>query len=309
MLPANETELQNTKSATTRNASAGPKLRKLVDNQRSEFLRRCRARVHPESVGLPQNGRARNGGLRREDVAMLAGVSTSWYTWLEQGRDIRVSDEVLERISQALQMSADERVYLFSLVQQRLPRLSREMRTDTPADVDRMIQQIQLPAVAMNLRCDILSWNAINSVLYRDYADIPVEERNLIEILLIKPSSHLAPPQMEAMARRLIGRLRFDYSKCAGDPKFDGLIRRMLTHSPIFNRLWRIPDFSIHSYGLHQFNHVRFGPLAFEHSSYIPDGHQTVRVVVCTPADAVTRKVVAQVNQELAAAAAAAEKA
>lgn len=303
MQPVNDPEDQTAGATATRRPSAGPKLRKLVDNQRSEFLRRCRARVHPETVGLPRGGRARNGGLRREDVAMLAGVSTSWYTWLEQGRDIRVSDEVLERISQALQMSADERVYLFSLVQQRLPRLSREMPTICPAEVSRMLQAMSVPAVAMNLRCDILDWNGPNSALYRDYSAVPVEERNLLEILMIKMVPHVPPAQLEITARRLIGNVRFDYSKCAGDPKFDALIRRMLTHSPLFNRLWRAPEFSIQSYGLHQFNHARFGPLTFEHSSYIPDGHQTVRVVVCTPHDEITRRVARVVNRELATAA------
>src|SRR5690606_14279884 len=77
------------------------RLRTPMDHQRSEFLRRCRLRLKPEDVGLPANRRSRTGGLRREDVAALSGVSTSWYAWLEQGRDIRVSDAVLERVSQA----------------------------------------------------------------------------------------------------------------------------------------------------------------------------------------------------------------
>jgi transcriptional regulator with XRE-family HTH domain len=184
-------------------------LRSTIDHQRSEFLRGCRARLEPEDVGLPKDARARGGGLRRQDVAELAGVSASWYTWLEQGRDIRVSDEVLDRVSQALRLSEDERVYLFSLVQRRPPPL-QHLLTQCPPDVERMLHTLPVPAVVLNLRCDVLAWNAVNSLLYRDYGLLPPEERNLLEILMIKPVHTLTPAQQEAMARRLMGRLRYD---------------------------------------------------------------------------------------------------
>src|SRR5688572_5978980 len=171
--------------------SSRSRLRRPIDNQRSEFLRRCRARIAPEVVGLPEQNRARNGGLRREDVAALSGVSPSWYTWLEQGRDIRVSDDVLERVCKALKLTADERIYLFSLVQHRMPRLAHEMPSEVPGDIERMIHSLPMPAVAMNLRCDVLAWNRINSEIYRDYSLVPQSERNLMEILLIKPARHM----------------------------------------------------------------------------------------------------------------------
>src|SRR4029453_18244748 len=116
---------RGTRRKTARKSTAGntrKRLRSAVDNQRSEFLRLCRARIKPADVGLPQARLTRSGGLRREDVGAISGVSASWYTWLEQGRDMRVSDDVLERLSQTLKLSEDERIYLFSLVQRRLPR-------------------------------------------------------------------------------------------------------------------------------------------------------------------------------------------
>jgi transcriptional regulator with XRE-family HTH domain len=283
-----------TTSTTTR-----ARLRTPVDHQRSEFLRRCRARIRPEDVGLRASGRSRTGGLRREDVAALSGVSASWYTWLEQGRDIRVSDEVLERVSQTLRLSEDERVYLFSLVQHRPPRQPRDTRSEMPPDVERMLQGLHVPAVALNPRWDVLGWNAVHSALYRDYGLVPPQERNLLEILLIKPVKHMTAAQQETMARRLIGRLRFDYAKHVGDPKFEALFRRLVTHSPLFNRLWRTPDFTLRSYGMHEFKHARFGQLAFEHTSVVPDGHPNVRVVICTPYSAAAKRAVATVNAEL----------
>ena len=208
-------------------ARSRSRLRRPVDHQRSEFLRRCRLRLNPEDVGLPASRRSRTGGLRREDVAALAGVSTSWYTWLEQGRDIRVSDAVLERVCQALRLSDDERTFLYSLVQHRVPRLAHDTGSEAPPDVLRMVHSLQQPAVVMNLRCDILAWNVANGALYFDYGQLPPDERNLLEMLLAGPADRLAPPQLENALRRLIGRLRFDYSKCVDDPKFEALFRRL----------------------------------------------------------------------------------
>ncbi len=276
-------------------------LRTTVDHQRSEFLRQCRARLEPEQLGLPLESRARGGGLRRQDVAMLSGVSASWYTWLEQGRDIRVSDEVLDRVSDTLRLSSDERIYLFWLVQRRPPPLG-EILSECPPEVARMIHRMPMPAVVLNLRCDVLAWNPINSVLYRDYGAMPVQDRNLLEILMARPVDNMSPEQQEAMGRKLIPRLRYDFSRCAGDPRFEALLRRLLSMSPVFRKLWRMPDVAMRAYGPHTFKHERFGEMTFEHTSYVPDGHPTVRVVVCTPQDLAAMNAVTVVNAELAAA-------
>jgi transcriptional regulator with XRE-family HTH domain len=277
------------------------RLRTPVDHQRSEFLRRCRGRIKPEDVGLPAAGRSRTGGLRREDVAALSGVSASWYTWLEQGRDIRVSDDVLERISQTLRLSADERIYLFSLVQHRPPRLGRDTHDEAPPELLRMVQSLPVPSVVFNLRWDVVAWNDANCAIYRDYSLLPPGERNLLEILLTKPVKHMTQAQLEMTMQRLIARMRFDYTKCADDPKFEVLFRRLVARSPLFARLWRSTDFTLRSYGLHRFTHARFGALAFEHTSYVPDGNPYMRVVICTPENTAAKRAVATVNAEVAA--------
>jgi hypothetical protein len=164
------------------------------------------------------------------------------------------------------------------------------------------VNTLPIPAVILNLRCDVLAWNAPNSALYRDYAGVAPEDRNLLEILFIRPVRHMSPEQQEIMARKLIGRLRFDFSKCSDDPEFEMLLRRLLAHSPIFRKLWRMHDFTLRAYGPHTFNHPRFGELTFEHTSYIPDGYPTIRVVLCTPLNAAAHHAVGVVNAELAAA-------
>lgn len=278
------------------------KLRSTIDRQRSQFLRQCRARLEPGQLGLPESRRARGGGVRREDVAAHAGVSISWYTWLEQGRAIRVSDEVLERISRTLRLSATEHTYLFSLVQQRPPRSAEEMLAQAPQEMIRLVQAIPFPAVVLNLRCDVLAWNRVNSILYRDYDAMAPEDRNLLEILLIKPVAHLSPEQQESMAKQLLGRLRFDFSKYPDDPQFNALLRRLFALSPVFARVWRDADFALRAYGAYTFRHARFGEVTFEHTSYIPDGYPSIRVVTCTPLNAAAVAAVATVNAELAAA-------
>src|SRR6476661_4740367 len=142
------------------------RLRSPVDTQRAEFLRRCRTRMDPAELGLPQPRRKRTAGLRREDVAALSGVSVSWYTWLEQGRDMRVSDDVLERLCHTLRLSEDERVYLFSLVQHRVPRAPRHAPPEAPPEIVRMIDGLNVPAIIMNLRWDVLAWNRLNTLIY-----------------------------------------------------------------------------------------------------------------------------------------------
>ncbi len=274
-----------------------------LEQQRSEFLRMCRSRIRPEDVGLPGSQRARSGGLRREDVAGLSGLSLSWYTWLEQGRDIRVSDDVLERLSHTLRLTDDERTYLFSLVQRLAPRQPGVKQTTAPPDVVRMLQSLSVPAFVLNMYWDVLAWNAHKAAIYRDYATLPDEQRNLLEILLTQPVSHLDAAQQEEMAQRLCARLRYDYSWNADDPHFEALVQRLRANSPLFNRFWQESDFTLRAYGLHQFTHARFGELSFEHTSYMPDGHPDLRVVICTPDNLGAKLAVAVVSAELAQAA------
>jgi transcriptional regulator with XRE-family HTH domain len=282
--------------ATPRQSSRLP-----IDRQRAEFLRSCRARIKPSDLGLPEPQRRRTEGLRREDVAALSGVSVAWYTWLEQGRQMRVSDEVLERISHTFRLTEDERVYLFSLVQQRPPRLQHDGRQEPPPEIVRMIEAAAAPAVMLNLRWDVLAWNRLNSAILRDYGVLPQAQRNLLEILFSGPPGGEDPVEFEKTAARLLAKLRVDYSKSGKDPQFESLIRRLEALSPLFRRMWREPEINVRSYGVHRFHHPQLGELAFENTAYVPDGHPAIRVVIFTPMDAATRAAVETVRAKLAA--------
>jgi transcriptional regulator with XRE-family HTH domain len=242
--------------------------------------------------------RKRTAGLRREDAAALSGVSTSWYTWLEQGRAMRVSDDVLDRVSNTLRMSEDERIYLFSLVQHRAPRMRHEVPQEVPAEIQRMLDTLNIPALAMSMFWDVLAWNRLNTLVFFDYATLPKTERNLLEGLLTRPMPHLTAAELESTARHMIGRLRYDYSRHSDDPGCNRLIRRLEEISPMFRRIWRLPDFNLRPYGLHAITHPVYGKMVFDQGSCVPDGYPYIRIILCTPFDAETQLTLERISAD-----------
>ncbi len=252
--------------------------RQLID-----FLKGCRARLSPTEVGLPDTNRRRTPGLRREDVAALAGVSVTWYTWLEQGRDIQVSADVLERICTTLRMSRDEREYLFALVQHRpAPPIATSVQEVSPS-LANMLDALAVPALVMTSRWDVIAWNDLTTI-FRDYGELPPEQRNLLRILLIDDETYQADPrQYEAMARRVLSKFRVDYSQSPDNPAFEKLIEELAARSPIFRRLWNSPEVMNRSEGVGRYPHL--GGVSFEHSSYVPEGSPMLRLVIYVPYD------------------------
>ena len=263
-----------------------------------EFLKGCRARLTPTQVGLPDTNRRRTPGLRREDVAALAGVSVTWYTWLEQGRDIQVSADVLERISTTLRMSPDEREYLFALVQHR-PAPPTAARTESVSPtLLHMLDTLALPAMILTRRWDVIAWNRLIAII-RDYDALPPERRNLLRILLVEDEVYRKDPALyEATARRLLAKFRVDYSQAHGDPAFEELIAELTASCPIFTRLWGLAEVV----GTHDavVTHPRGHGVTFEHTSYVPEGSPNLRLIIFTPANQATaakvREAIAQIE-------------
>jgi transcriptional regulator with XRE-family HTH domain len=251
--------------------------RQLID-----FLKSCRARLTPRQVGLPDTNRRRTPGLRREEVAAVAGVSVTWYTWLEQGRAIPISADILERICATLRMSPDEREYLFALVQRR-PAPQTPARNDAANPMmQHMLDALGLPAVVLTARWDVIAWNQLALTVVRDYAALAPEHRNLLRILLVEDQAYTQDPvRFEATARRVLAKFRVDYSQNAGDPAFEELIADLAASCPEFSRLWSAADVV----GAHNavVAHPRGPDLKFEHTSYVPEGHPGLRVVIFTP--------------------------
>ncbi|HEY8521115.1 MAG TPA: helix-turn-helix transcriptional regulator [Gammaproteobacteria bacterium] len=263
--------------------------------QLTEFLKSCRARLSPADMGLPDPNRRRTPGLRREDVAALAGVSVTWYTWLEQGRQIKVSAEVLERICTTLRLSPDEREYLFALVQHRpAPPLPRPMEGVSPTLL-RLIDALAVPAIVKTARWDVLAWNELAKV-FRDYDALPPNRRNLLKLLLVDdPVYRHDPVAYETMARRVLAKFRVDYSQVPNDPAFEELIADLEQSSEIFRRLWNSPEVVGRSEAV--VYHPQLGGLVLEHSSYVPEGYPMLRLVLFVPYDQATADKIANLHE------------
>lgn len=269
----------------------------------SDFLKGCRARLQPRELGLPEPGRRRTEGLRREDVAAISGVSVSWYTWLEQGRAAHISDAVLERICRTLRLSDAERSYLYSLVQHRLPpvdTVATDIRVN-PA-ISRMLHALEIPALVMTARWDVIEWNALVADIFRDYGAMAPAARNLLRILFIDPIYQADSAEAEQMARRVVAKFRLDFGQAGVDAaSFAALIADLEAESPIFRRIWRSPDVFVRSEGINRRLHSRYGELIFEHSSYVPEGSPMHRMLIFVPHDAATAQRVALIRDDLEA--------
>ena len=154
----------------------------------SDFLRNRRGRVAPSDVGLVATPRRRAQGLRREEVAQLAGISASWYTWLEQKRPIRVSPRTLDNLARVLQLKPAERIQLFQLAL-RQPVIEGSQREHVSSATQRMLDQLDsIPAFIRGRRWDILAWNRAALAFFCDFEKVPPDERNLVWLFFTRPA-------------------------------------------------------------------------------------------------------------------------
>ncbi|MCC6202099.1 MAG: helix-turn-helix domain-containing protein [Gammaproteobacteria bacterium] len=250
---------------------------------------------------MPEPGRRRTEGLRREDVAAISGVSVSWYTWLEQGRAVHISDGVLERICRALKLSDVERTYLYSLVQHRLPPLiAGAAKLEVTPAMSRLLHALEIPALIMTARWDVVDWNKLAVAIFRDYAAIPPEARNLLRILFTDPVYQADSDEALQMAKRVVAKFRLDYGQAGGDQSFTELVAQLEAEIPLFHQAWRSKDVSVCSEGINRRLHCRYGALVFEHSSYGPEGSPQLRLLLFVPHDAATAACVANIRRDLA---------
>lgn len=245
------------------------------------FLRDRRARLLP-GPGAPS--RRRTPGLRREEVATRAGVSVTWYTWLEQGRGGPPSDEVLERLAHALELDAAGREVLFLLAQQRPP-----PRTPAPAPpvapaLQRVLDALPTsPAYIKTPTWDIVAWNAAAAAVLGDYAALPSRERNVLRRIFSDPEARTRLPDWEDNARFVLAAFRVDLVRAGGSPAVAALMAD-LEGSADFRRLWAENEVRSHGIGLKRLQHPIAGPITLEYSAFAVDGAEGLDMVIFTPA-------------------------
>ncbi|CAL9477977.1 hypothetical protein SUDANB1_02964 [Streptomyces sp. enrichment culture] len=247
----------------------------------SEFLRTRRARLKPEDVGLPDFGRRRVPGLRREELAQLAGVSVAYYTRLEQGNGRNVSAEVLDAIAHALRLSDAEHAHLMHLAK---PKKKHEKK---PAARSRQVRPAlrhlldsidNVPAYIVGRRSDILAWNRMAAALFGDWAEQPAQERNWARMVFLRPEYRELFVEWDQKAADIVGYLRMDAGCHPDDPQLSALVGELSVKSEEFRRLWAAHDVKEKSYGVKRMRHPLVGELtlSFETFRLVDESEQSL---------------------------------
>jgi transcriptional regulator with XRE-family HTH domain len=258
------------------------------------FLRSRRERISPEQAGLAPGTRRRTPGLRREEVAQLAGVGVTWYTWLEQGRQINASTQVLGAVARTLRLDPAEREHLFRLAD--IPDAAGATGADTgceqvPADVRQILDAlVPLPASVLNERFDLLAWNAAYGVLWPTVVSREPGERNVLWLSFTHAECCHPYVNRDEQLSTLVAQLRGAYGRHLGEPAWTGFVRRLQARSPYFARLWAEHDVASPATYLKIFRHPAHERLAMTTTSLAVLAVPGTRVVAYTPADEVTRQ-------------------
>jgi transcriptional regulator with XRE-family HTH domain len=254
----------------------------------AEFLRSRRDRLTPAEVGLPASGRRRTPGLRREEVATLAGIGVTWYTWLEQGRPITPSPSVLNAVARTLLLDRHERRHLFALaeVPEAGPSVCHSVSNPTLAV---LLQMEPFPALVQNARMDVLALNRGFAWLLPELAEEPEETRNMLRLVFTNTSMRLHMTD-EACAR-MVATFRGAMAEHLSRPAFKELADELCARSAEFAELWQRHDVRMPEAVRKQIEHHSLGTLTFEHTYLFAAPRDAARIVALVPADERTRDV------------------
>ncbi|MET7453284.1 helix-turn-helix transcriptional regulator [Streptomyces sp. NPDC005574] len=250
------------------------------------FLRSRRARVTPADVGMPPGLRRRTPGLRREEVAQLSGVGVTWYTWLEQGRPINASPQVLDAVARTLRLDTPEREHLYHLAEVPYAAVPESVVRSVGAEIQGIIDAlVPRPAVVYNARYDVLAANPV----YRDLFSVrpgPGERPpNVLWKLFTVPEEDCPLRFRDSELPMMVATLRAAYGLHAGEPAWEGFIRGLSAVSPHFARLWESGDVLEPGRRVKAFRHRELGELRMTSVSLSVNGMPECRIVVYTPAD------------------------
>ena len=253
----------------------------------AEFLRARREALSPTQVGLPAGRARRTPGLRREEVAMLAGVSVTWYTWLEQGRRITASTDVLRAIGRALRLDDAGIDHLTALGQ---PAVAAPAEVgsygpdDVPSALRRLIDAFEpAPAYVLGPRWEFAAWNAAQARLYPRIESLPDDDRNLLWVLFADPATRQLIVDWDLHARQALAEFRASTTAHRDDPLMVTLIERLRDASPEFDGWWAEHDVARFETRLRRFNHPIAGLLTFEYQLLAPAEWPSLTVAVQLP--------------------------
>ena len=247
-----------------------------------EFVRAHREQLTPEMVGFQGIGRRRTPGLRREEVAQLAGFSPTWYVWIEQGRDVSVSASALSRLARALRLSKAERAYLFELADKADPQAAAAETALLGAPLLACAEAIAWPAYILDTYWTAVAWNRAAESLFVGWLD-GKHDRNLIRYIFLSAAARTLICDFDDRARRVLAEFRIDYGRHLQDASMRALVDALLRESPSFARAWDSHTVSSREGGRRTFDHPQKGPLRYEQLSFALAGHPEVKLVILAP--------------------------
>jgi transcriptional regulator with XRE-family HTH domain len=256
-----------------------------------EFLRTRRGRLTPQDVGIVSYGARRVPGLRREELAQLAGVSVTYYTRLEQGQSHQASDPVLDALARVLELTDDERVYLHNLARPvPVPPPTAEPATARDS-TRRLIDSLDVPAVLTGMRTEVLAWNALGHRLLaghldRDAPDDLDRRPNLTRMLFLDPHHRDLYPRWENSASCAVASLRLAASRHRDDPRLAALIGELTMNSDEFAALWSAHPVAQHASGPRSLRHPEVGALTLELETLLLADDPDQRLLIYHAADA-----------------------
>ncbi|AXJ09995.1 helix-turn-helix transcriptional regulator [Arthrobacter sp. PM3] len=249
------------------------------------FLRARRDQALRADYGLPPVARRRERGLRREEVAFLSGVSVTWYTWLEQGRDISPSRQVLESISRSLHLSDTGLAYVLSLGGYAAAAPAGPAAATAPAHVQRLLDALDPnPAFALFPDWGVAGWNTAYAALYPNIATVAAQDRNLLWLVFTDPYVRDLLPDWDVTSKRFLAEFRAETGQRLGDPDIKYQVERLLETSPEFRQGWDRYDILGFESRERLFQHPAVGVLQLEHHQLSPSDRPDLHIVVYTPA-------------------------
>lgn len=260
-------------------------------NALGAYLRQRRTKLDPAAFGFDA-GRRRTPGLRREELAQLAHISATWYTWLEQGRGGKPSAAVLDRL--ALKLTEAEREHLFLLGLGRLPEVRYRACDAITPRLQRVLDVLtDSPAIVRTATWDVIAWNQAAAAVFTDYGQLAPAERNILRLMFCEPRMRTVQGDWQSVARLVVASFRRDAARAGADAEVAHLVAELSQSSPEFAAMWRDEDVQTDSNGVKHLRHPQLGAITLEFSSFAVDARPDLSLIVYNPVEESDRRRIA----------------
>ena len=249
-----------------------------------DFLKTRRAKILPSQVGLPKGTPRRTPGLRREEVASLSGIGLTWYTWIEQGRPIQVSTQVLESLARNLMLDKQETIHLYTLAGQAPPTSFPSYNESVNPMLQHVLDSLEFsPSMIMDARWNVIAWNKAASKLSLDYSKIDIYKRNLLRIMFTNEEFKKTFTDWSSVAQGMVARFRTVYSKFIDDPWIEEFVNELKSESKEFDLWWSMHNVKTADNRFKTIIHPVLGKLDFEETSLLVADNTSLIMNVFTP--------------------------